>query len=419
MSAPRGVELEEDIALVIGHDDLVKGVGHDSVDGVLLGLGDGLALDGCSELAVDELADKVRDSLGVYSLRLGQGELELLLDLLDSECWPLGLLQVERLCVVGELLNEARSRVREIISFYPHGGAAAVFLDSRKYGAGTHLVRVDPDKVHLALELTSDRLEALDESDAAGIVGGNEDVCEGNAGLCVEGKVLGRDLVKKGDGVVGDKVCQGLAGEGAGEVVPALVEGLVHDHGGGSDASLGDGSGVVRDAEEVVVTVGLGEVVESSNVVGVRLVKVGDENDLVGSLELDVIVGGDCGDGRESLPGEDEQAHPKHELVIDLLKDVQDPNLPKVNALLHVADNAICFAGAGVVAWLALAEDLERAVVLRVKRTGQQERSETGKKQKIAAVPLTGSLLRLQRGKRERVTNNKSAGFPSFARTVR
>jgi hypothetical protein len=97
--------------------------------------------------------------------------------------------------------------------------------------------------------------------------------------------------------VVGDKADQALGRQRAGEVVAALVEGLVEDDGRGLDGGLGDGGRVGGEAEEVVVAVGLGKVIEGLFVDAVVGGEVGDDDDLVGLGELGVVGGGDLGDG--------------------------------------------------------------------------------------------------------------------------
>lgn len=103
MSAPAGVELNEDVLLVLLEDDIFKSISDDVVDGFILSLGDRLALDAGWDLALCESSDKVTDVLGVDCLALWHGELGGFLNLLDGEGGPLGFGQVEGLGVVGEL----------------------------------------------------------------------------------------------------------------------------------------------------------------------------------------------------------------------------------------------------------------------------------------------------------------------------
>lgn len=103
MTAPRCVQLEEDVLLVVLEDNLIEGIGHDSVGSVLLNLRYRLALDRSGNLALYELGDKVTNSLGVHGRGLRKRVFELFLYLLDGERGPFGFLQIEGLGVVGEL----------------------------------------------------------------------------------------------------------------------------------------------------------------------------------------------------------------------------------------------------------------------------------------------------------------------------
>jgi hypothetical protein len=177
----------------------------------------------------------------------------------------------------------------------------SLIAESHSKIAVTHLVGVDPDEVDLALVFTSDGLDALNESDSVRIIGRDEDVCERDTSLCVESKVLWRDLIEERYGVFGNKGGKSLAGEGLCEVVTTLVESLVHDDGGRGDSGGADGGRVGSDTEHVVIAVRFGVCAEDVFVDGVGLVEVCNENNLVGSLEGDVVVLSDGGNGRERL----------------------------------------------------------------------------------------------------------------------
>lgn len=145
MSAPRGVELQEDI-LVVLNDELLVAVGHNGGHRALLGLGNRLGLDARLDLAVKNILDKSADILGVEVLGLVIGILGVLRGVLDSEARELLGLQVQ----VG--------------------------------GMGTEHLGVEGSNVDLTAVLLSDGLEVL------GVLltllrGLGEDIGEGNASL--------------------------------------------------------------------------------------------------------------------------------------------------------------------------------------------------------------------------------------------
>lgn len=169
----------------------------------------------------------------------------------------------------------------------------------------THLGSIDPDKVDLALMLPCDGLNGLGNLLPLGIARLDKDVREGKSSIRVGGKVVGRNLVKEGDGVLAHE-CSELGDiDSSDEVVAALIEGLVEDDGGGADAR--DLGGVERESEEVVVAVDLGVLCEGSLRHLIRLGEVGNDDELVGRLELVVVRCSDVGDGRKRLPGESSQ----------------------------------------------------------------------------------------------------------------
>lgn len=148
VAAPRSVELEEDVLLVVD-DEVLVALGDDDGGRALLLFGDGLALDAGLDLALDVVRDERADGLSADVLDaalLGEGELLVLLDVLDSEGGPSANLKVKVATVLAE-----------------SGG-------------------VDGSEVDLAAVLLSDGLEVLGERLAL-LRGLGEDVGEGNAGL--------------------------------------------------------------------------------------------------------------------------------------------------------------------------------------------------------------------------------------------
>lgn len=265
MTAPRSVELNEDV-LVVVEDDILVVVGDDGGDGAVVGLGNGFRLDAgldlTSEEVVDELANLLLGDLGLLVV----GELLVLLGALDSESGPGADLQVKVTSVLAEGLG------------------------------------VDGGEVDRALVLESEGLELLGELLA--LLGSlSEDVCEGKASGHVSGVGLGADLTnERGRGDLGE-LADSIRIEGLGKDVLAVIEGLVEDEAGLLDTlSLGKG-GVVGGSEEEVVTETIGD--RGEGLVGGLVVggKVGDEDDLVGGLELLESVLCDVGDGGESLLG--------------------------------------------------------------------------------------------------------------------
>lgn len=265
VTAPGGVELNENV-LVVVNDDILVVVGNDDSYGTVIGFGNGLRLDArvnlASEEVVNELANLLLGDLGLLVV----GELLVLLGALDSESGPGADLEVKVASVLAEGLG------------------------------------VDGSEVDLALVLESEGLQLLGKLlTFLGSLG--EDVCEGNASGHVSGVGLGANLTNEGCGGDLGEVADSVRIEGLGEDVLAVVEGLVEDETGLLDTlSLGQSS-VVGGTEEEVVTETVGD--RGKGLVGGLVVggEVGDEDDLVGGLELLECVLGDFGDGGESLLG--------------------------------------------------------------------------------------------------------------------
>jgi len=144
VTAPGGVELNQDI-LVGVHDNLVIVLGDNDSDGTVVLLGNGVGLDARVDLAGNELVKELGNLL-LGKVRALEGELLVLLGVLDGEGGPLANLEVE----VASVLTE---------------------------GLG-----VNGSEVDLALVLLGDRLERGGKSlTLLGSLG--EDVSEGNTGL--------------------------------------------------------------------------------------------------------------------------------------------------------------------------------------------------------------------------------------------
>ncbi len=148
VSAPWGVELEENVLVAVDDEFLVV-LRHDDSDWAVLLLWDGLALDASLDLAgkvfVDEFADVLLAQILLAAL-LFVWELLVLGDVLNSECRELSDLEVEVACVLAEGL------------------------------------RVDGGEVDGALVLFSDGLERLAERCSL-LLGLGEDVGERDASL--------------------------------------------------------------------------------------------------------------------------------------------------------------------------------------------------------------------------------------------
>jgi hypothetical protein len=236
VSAPRGVEFEKNILLVV-NDVLLVGGGNDNVDALLL-LGNGLRLDGRVDLAFKEILDELADGLLGDLFVLVVGELGVLGGVLNGEGGPLANLEVEVASVLAEGLG------------------------------------VNGSKVDLALELLGDGLQFGGEFLAL-LLGLGEDVGKRNAGLRavsfaflsnhaqkshlhVSSVRLWANFSNKRSGSGLDELGQFLGIKLLLEGVLALVEGLVEDHGGRSNASLLGERGIAGGTEEVAVAERIG-----------------------------------------------------------------------------------------------------------------------------------------------------------------
>jgi hypothetical protein len=270
VTAPGSVELNQDILGVI-EDNVIVALGDYNSDGTLLGLGDGLRLDARLNLASGEVLNELGNVVMCDLLLLVEGELLVLDNLLDGER--------------GELVS----------------------LEVQVTGVSAEGLGVNCGKVDLALELLSDGLEGIAKLLAL-LRSLREDVCEGNASGHVAGVGLRANLSNERGGRGGNEGGNGILLELLGEGVLALIESLVDNQGGGLDAlSLGNSS-VVDATEEVGIAETLsklGEGLVGALIVGVE---VGDDNNLVGGLELlkgVLCENGDSGEGLLDHVGSD------------------------------------------------------------------------------------------------------------------
>lgn len=264
VTAPWGVELNEDV-LVVVDDDVLVAVGNDDGDWALLGLWDWLRLDGWGDLAGGEVLNELGDGLLSELLVLWEWVLGVLGGLLDGESWPLG-------------------------------------LEVEVWSVGTEGDSVNGGKVDLALVLLGKTADGLGEGLLL-LWGLEEDVGEWDASGHVSLVGVWANLTNQWSGSDLGELGDLLGGELAIEDGLALIEGLVENDGWGLDAiSLSEG-GISSDTEEEVITEAVGNTGEDLVGLLVVLREVGDDNDLVGLLELlnrRVI---ELGDGWQGLLG--------------------------------------------------------------------------------------------------------------------
>ena len=103
MTTPWGIELKEDIILVVDHDVLVI-VSHDDLNGTFLFFGDRLRLDTWVDLAIQEVLDKSADIVMGDLLGLIIWEFLVFHSLLDREGWPFAVFEIQVACVSAKSL---------------------------------------------------------------------------------------------------------------------------------------------------------------------------------------------------------------------------------------------------------------------------------------------------------------------------
>jgi hypothetical protein len=145
VTAPRSVELEQDILVVI-NDKLLVATAYNHSDWTLLGLGNRLRLDAGLNLAINDVLDEFANFLSVNLLGLIVGVLGVLGGILDSES--------------GENLR----------------------LQVKVAGVSTKELGVEGNNVDLSAVLGSDRAEFLSELIAL-LFGFRENIGQGNTGL--------------------------------------------------------------------------------------------------------------------------------------------------------------------------------------------------------------------------------------------
>jgi len=109
VTTPRGVELDKDILLRV-HDNVLVVLCDNGGDGAIVLLGDWLALDAGLNLAGDKVIEELGN--GLLGNIAGEGELLVLLGVLDGKGGPLADLEVqvagvlaESLCINGGKVN--------------------------------------------------------------------------------------------------------------------------------------------------------------------------------------------------------------------------------------------------------------------------------------------------------------------------
>ena len=263
VTAPGSVELEENILGVV-ENDIVVALGYDNSDGTLLLLRDGLRLDGRLNLALGELSDELGDGV-LGDLLLGiEGELEVLLDILNGER--------------GELVS----------------GKVEVA------GVSTKRAGVNNSEVDLALKGLSNRAKLLGELFTL-VASLSENVGKRNASRHVVRVGVRADLADQWSGRGLDELLDGVSIKFLGESVLALVERLVNDDGGELDALSLSNGGIVDTTKEVIIAHGIshgGEGFVGSSVISGEVAN--DDNLLKGLEFFDGILGQE-GNGRERL----------------------------------------------------------------------------------------------------------------------
>ncbi|KAF5125953.1 hypothetical protein E5D57_010647 [Metarhizium anisopliae] len=223
----------------------------------------------------------------------------------------LGLLSLFLLLLLLRLLRSGRGSFLGALLLERDGGAVlALLLDEFNQtlnstgtivGNGAVLIASGEElDVNLALVLLGDGLEVLGEAVAL-LLGLSEDVGEGNTSGHVVSIGLRANLSDERSGSSLGKFLNGLSVKLLSVGVLALVEGLVQNNRGELD-TLGFGnSSLVDTAEQIVVTELLGN--SGEGLVGGLVIgsKVGDDNNLVGRLELLEGILGQERNGRQRL----------------------------------------------------------------------------------------------------------------------
>ena len=104
VTAPRGVELEKDIVLVV-QNNLFVVIGHNDLNRAFLLLWNRLGLDAGGDLAVHKVLDECADIVMCKLLLLVERKLLVLDGLLDGESWPFAIFEVQVASMCAESLG--------------------------------------------------------------------------------------------------------------------------------------------------------------------------------------------------------------------------------------------------------------------------------------------------------------------------
>jgi hypothetical protein len=287
VSAPRGVELDQNILGII-HDNLLVVVGDHNGDGAIIGLGNGLGLDAGLDLSGKDILDELGDFSGHEGLGL-----------------------VIRVLLVGSGIVKSESR--ELLG-----------IKVEVASMGTEGLGIDGRNVDLALELLSEGLEVGGVLVTL-LLGLGEDVGKRNSGLVRVGFVSTRiygqigkkekkmqtyrhvsgirvrtdNANKRGAGGL-DEVSQGVSVELLLEDGLLLIKVLVKDDGGLFDTLCLGQSSVIGATEQIFVPELFRDLAKGfiGLVIGGH---VGDHDNLVEGLEFLNTLSSDWGNCGERL----------------------------------------------------------------------------------------------------------------------
>lgn len=215
VTAPGGIEFDEDILGVI-EDNVLESFANNRVDTLVLGFRDRLALERRLEFASEVLFNPLRCEFGGNVFTLVERVLQLFAEVLNNEGRPLGLDEVKSATVVTELDG------------------------------------IDPNKVHLELELLGNGAESLDMLVLVLRSGIKEEVGERLVTVGVDSIVLAANLINDGDSKLLDPIRDILnleIGNRVGVFCAGLIEVTVNNESRGLDACSGSSILVSRETE--------------------------------------------------------------------------------------------------------------------------------------------------------------------------